>query len=52
MSKIVYSTTGDRWVLKQKSVNTTMIDTGKIVSILPFNLENSILFLQKSNLIK
>lgn len=52
MKKIVYSIDGDKWVLKQKNGGATMIDTGKLVSILPFNLENSILFLQKSNLIK
>lgn len=52
MKKIVYSIDGDKWLLKQTKDKKTIVNTGKNIAIMPFDLENSILFLQKSNLIK
>lgn len=50
--KVIKVNNNDKWILKEKDKNSTLVDMGKVIRLLPFSLEGSINFLRNIGIMK
>lgn len=51
-TRVIKVNNNGKWILKEKDKNSTIVDMGKVVKILPFSLESSLNFLRNIGVMK